>query len=109
MKFNMRISLLSRRNYTTNDTLELLFSLIVHKRIISITTQGDFENLIRFHDGSTLQYWKRNYPYASWKSGTIDTNLNGTRIKYNWCDNMPSRKLLNKLLKKIDAFIAFDD
>lgn len=103
----MKLPLFARRNYGTDYTLELLLSQLVKSQIQSISSDCNYYNTIKFSMG-TLYYWKVNWPYATFRKGTISVNINNEKYTYNWDHAMPSRKLIKKLLNKIDDFIAND-
>lgn len=104
----MKLPLFANRNYNTDCTLELLLSLLIKSRIESISRDDNFFNTIVFKNG-TLYYWKCNWPYATFNKGMISIKTDDGEIKYNWNEAMPSRKLIKKLLSKIDNFIANND
>lgn len=104
----MKLPLFASRNYNTDYTLELLFSQLIKSRIESINRDNIYYNTIVFSNG-TLYYWKCNWPYATFCRGTLSTKIGDKEIKYNWSKAMPSKKLMKKLLVKIDNFIANKD
>lgn len=104
----MKLPLFASRNYSTDYTLELLLSQLIKSRIESISRDCNYYNTIVFSNG-TLYYWKYSWPYATFNKGTISIKIDDKEIKYNWSGAMPSRKLIKKLLYKIDNFIANND
>jgi len=103
----MKLPLFANRNYGTDYTLELLLSQLVKSQIKSISHDCAYYNTIIFSNG-TLYYWKKNWPYATFCRGKISVNIDNKEYSYNWSSAMPSRKLIRKLLNKIDDFIAND-
>lgn len=105
----MKLPLFSSRNYDIDNTLELFFSYLISSRIESISRDDNFFNTIVFKNG-TLNYWKCNWSYAVFSRGTISIKTTDDKeIIYKWNEAMPSRKLIKKLLLKIDNFIANND
>lgn len=113
----MRMPIFCFRNYKTDKTLEILFNEAIKGEIKSIKSNcGSFEtniinpyyNEIAFYNGSIIRYWKTNKWYASFARGEITTFIGEQKITHKWEKNMPSRKLINKLLEKIDNFIIND-
>lgn len=101
----MKLPLFANRNYGIDYTLELLLSQLVKSQIKSISYDCYYFNTIVFSTG-TLYYWKKNWPYATFARGEISVNINDKEYTYNWDHAMPSKKLIKKLLNKIDNFIA---
>lgn len=102
----MKLPLFSSRKYDTDYTLELFLSSLIRSRIESISRDDNYFNTIVFKNG-TLYYWKCNWPYAVFSRGTISIKTTDNKeITYKWNEAMPSRKLIKKLLAKIDNFIV---